>query len=137
MFDEEHKQRNDAIARRVREEALGDERDQLQADYWAAYRGEDVGRGFYDREGQPMGQDAWRDRLGTNYARVARTEVPVDLVVSTSWVGMDHGKGGDAPPLMYETAVLDAFGGDVHHEYYGSEADALAGHERWVRRMTA
>jgi hypothetical protein len=50
-----------------------------------------------------------------------------DILVSTIFLGIDHGYGG-GPPLLWETMVLKDGGGDVYCERYTSRADAIAGH---------
>ena len=72
----------------------------------------------------------WGRWWGTNPDRhVARDEIG-DVLVSTVFLGLDHG-WGRGPPVLWETMV---FGGklDQGQERYVSRADAQAGHARWV-----
>ena len=62
---------------------------------------------------------------------VARDEIG-DVLISTVFLGLDHG-WGRGPPVLWETMV---FGGklDEQQERYVSRADALAGHTRWLAK---
>lgn len=90
---------------------------------------------YYNRQGQPITLDEWISE-NENSNRVALTWVGAARI-STVWVGLDH-RLGDGPPLIFETMV---FGG--HHrlgdqgERYSTEAEALAGHDKWVAEVRA
>ena len=112
---------------------------------------------FFDRDGAQIKSGDWTDRFGTDYQRVRGTFVFSDgklehfqtikppLVsaaaeVSTVWLGLDHGWGSSEKPVIFETMV---FGKDLDpllcdsQERYTSEESAIAGHERWVKRIQA
>lgn len=87
---------------------------------------------YYDRDGNPMPDD-WYDRKkhgnraikwGTE-RRVARTVVG-DIVVSTVWLGLDHGFVAGRP-IIFETMT---FGDQWNKEMarYGTEEEAMRGH---------
>lgn len=63
---------------------------------------------------------------GTDERVVARTDVGGGVVLSTVFLGLDHGFGSGRP-LLYESMV---FGGPLDGEMhrYATRADALAGH---------
>jgi hypothetical protein len=65
---------------------------------------------------------------------VDRTTVDV-FVVATVWLGLDHA-GGSGPPLIFETSVYGGALGD-NSERYSTEAEAIAGHKRWVEKAKA
>ncbi len=84
-----------------------------------------------DAAGEPVPTDwltwaRWRD--ANDDARGVAVTQRDAVLVSTVFLGMDHGWGA-GPPVLWETMI---FGGD-HHDYqerYTSRADALAGHRR-------
>lgn len=84
---------------------------------------------YYDREGKPLTMSEWASAFETR-EHVGKTEAAPGVDVSTVWLGLDHNYGG-GPPMIFETMV---FGGplDQDCERYHTEAEALAGHERWV-----
>jgi hypothetical protein len=66
------------------------------------------------------------------YKRVDFTEVKTSdekIHISTVWLGMDHGFGGDKE--IFETMV---FGGNLrgHQRRYATELEALTGHNEVV-----
>lgn len=81
---------------------------------WAAW--------FEDPTNRVIAHD--RDESGTR-----------DLLVSTIFLGLDHGYG-DGPPVLWETMVLKGKG-DVYCERYTSRAEALAGHRRACQKANA
>ena len=90
---------------------------------------------IYNRRGVEITLDEYGKLFTSEYQRVERTEVGDDVVVSTVWLGVDH-RWGDGPPLIFETMV---FGGehDEVQERYSTEEDARAGHQRWVKTVSA
>lgn len=64
-----------------------------------------------------------------NERRVVRNKIG-DVLVSTVFLGLDHGYGS-GPPILWETMI---FGGkhDRYQERYSTRADAEAGHQRAV-----
>ncbi len=63
---------------------------------------------------------------------VEQTEVD-DYLISTVWLGLDHGFGQTAEPLIFETMVFKA--GDMsglEQRRYASEDEARAGHAAYV-----
>ncbi len=75
---------------------------------------------------------AFEDR---NARRVAATELPGGIRVSTVFLGLDH-SFGEGPPILWETMI---FGGNHDEDQwrYSSYDDAIAGHERAVQLATA
>lgn len=88
---------------------------------------------YYDRQGNPISYEQWGELYADlGYKRIARREEG-DILVSTVWLGMDHGFGV-GNPLIFETMV---FGGDHDGdcERYTTEATALEGHARIVAEV--
>lgn len=95
---------------------------------------------YYDRDGKPLADTmAWgklfRDR---EYQRVARDTLPNGLLVSTVWLGMDHGFD-DGPPIIFETMVFAAENDmdELDCIRYATEAEALFGHVEAVKKWTS
>lgn len=92
--------------------------------------------GYYDKDGTPISDVmTWGLKLqDPEYKRVAKDTLDDGRMVSTVWLGLDHG-WGDGPPLIFETMVFsskDSFD-DQYMERYATEAEALAGHQRIVQ----
>lgn len=100
---------------------------------------------YYDRATQPIsmlrfGELAKQD----GYRQVARDFVERRYLVSTVWLGIDHSYRG-GPPVIFETMVFDARGGDTpigdelpeYTDCYSTEAEALAGHQRVLAAVAA
>jgi len=90
---------------------------------------------YYDRAGNLMSMEEWASALNGN-CRVAETTLPDGKFVSTVWTGLDRGVFG--VPLFFETMVFHPHGSaqDLDCERYGSEAEALEGHQRMVDKYT-
>lgn len=82
---------------------------------------------YYDRRGNPITADQWP--VGEE-RRVDRTEISVDVTVSTVHLVLDHSHG-QGPPLIFETMV---FGGEHDQDQwrYSTEEQAQAGHDAVV-----
>ena len=72
--------------------------------------------------------DAW------SVSRVVAQTVVGPMHVSTVFLVLDHNQSldPDAPPLVFETMIFDADGGDVYQERYSTWNEAEAGHARAV-----
>lgn len=71
----------------------------------------------------------WATKMETNNRTVAKTEIN-DILISTIFLGLDHGFGkGD--PILFETMI---FGGkhDQYQERYETWEEAEKGHKRAV-----
>lgn len=95
---------------------------------------------YYHRDGtpytgtpaDPKGTLAWgKDFENQKLKRVAYTDIPGKGHVSTVWIGLDH-SFGDGPPLIFESMFFGE--GDEDQERYSTESEALAGHERMVKK---
>lgn len=91
---------------------------------------------YFDRQGNPMTQEQYIAAYSGDFEstrRVAKTEFPGDVMVSTVWLALDH-SFGVGPPLIFETMI---FGGDHSglQWRYATEEEAAAGHERVVEAL--
>jgi hypothetical protein len=78
---------------------------------------------YYDRGGRPISQDEWMRLFAEEeHKRVARTEWPDGTVLSTVWLGLDHGFG--TRPLIFETMVFP----DEDCWRYSTESEAREAH---------
>jgi hypothetical protein len=95
-----------------------------------------------DEHGEPVETDlytwaAWFENADNRVIAHDRDESGTrDILVSTIFLGLDHGFG-EGPPILWETMVLKDGGSDVYCERYTSRADALAGHRAVCRRASA
>lgn len=110
---------------------------------WAKLNAYSVyGHGYYklDKDGEPVecvSLGEWtRSYESFDKRRVARTELPNGLCVSTVFLGIDHNFGFDlSPPVLFETMIhrVDRRGGFLDYQKrYASRAEALAGHDAAV-----
>ena len=64
---------------------------------------------FYDRQGKPITVEKANGLLGDiDYKRLAVTKIG-PYVVSTVWLGVDHGYTRPGPPVIFETMVFAAW----------------------------
>ena len=89
---------------------------------------------FYDRQGNPMTLNEWgRKHQDKDYKILGSTMVG-DELVSTVWLGMDHG-WGEGAPVIFETMIFHG-PHDQWQDRYTTEEAALAGHKRVVNALT-
>ena len=91
---------------------------------------------YYDKLGQPMELFDWARRFNNfDYKRVAKDILPNGTVISTVWLGMDHGFG-EGKPLIFETMVFlsEADYREEDIERYSTEEEAKTGHKRMVEK---
>jgi hypothetical protein len=86
----------------------------------------------------PEGWRAFSEfRSQERYWQVARTKIRgTQGCVSTVFLSLDHRFGNEPLPVLWETMVFDVPGFDGEQERYSSHADAVAGHKRWVKRVS-
>lgn len=92
---------------------------------------------FYilDDEGNPKPEPSlmkWAEWMGKADRRVARTQAQ-DILVSTIFLGVDHGHLSE-PPVLWETMAFypDGFTEECR---YSCLQDAIEGHELMVARV--
>jgi hypothetical protein len=77
--------------------------------------------------------ERWCDFMCSKERIVAQTRLG-DVLVSTVFLGLDHGWGRKGPPILFETMI---FGGEFDEDCwrYSSWDDAEAGHNAAVRKV--
>ena len=83
-----------------------------------------------DENGNPVIEHdlmKWAAWFGTNQRRVAKTDLPDNVLVSTVFLGLDHNWDDGGAPVLWETMI---FGGpkDGYQNRYTSLEDAKNGH---------
>lgn len=92
----------------------------------------------YDREGKPISMERFVELYDDQeYKRVAFdqvTRLEEAIMVSTVWLGIDHGFGATRHPIIFETQV---FGGSLDRQCwrYSTEAEARIGHAIVLRKI--
>lgn len=94
---------------------------------------------FYDRTGQEIPLEQWMFlQSKPEYTGILFQQVTPDIGVSTIWLGIDYGPGGDYPPLIFETMMFDrANPTDRPMWRYPTEDAARWGHLAAVREAIA
>lgn len=88
---------------------------------------------WYDMDGKPMDMIAWSKKYEGLKRRVAFTELPGGVRVSTVLLGLDHSFGA-GKPVIFETLVFNGpHDGDT--DRYETRKEAEAGHEATVARL--
>jgi len=98
---------------------------------------------YLDRRGNPLNLDAMsallkdRDYRKVGHAEINDSSGKVRYLVSTVWLGIDHGFG--SVPILFETMVFPAgdFSTELDCTRYSTEAEALRGHAETVARFEA
>lgn len=96
---------------------------------------------IFNKAGEPISVEEWA-RLSGNYKyKTIQTSIVGSYVVSTVWLGLDHGFGYNNKPIIFEsmTFTLDAWNGnglleDHDCDRYSTEEEAKAGHQLMVKR---
>lgn len=81
----------------------------------------------------PLHWSDWMHGL-TNRIVVQTIEPELSLKVSTVFIGIDHNFSGVGPPHLFETMVFQKGVAFDEIERYATREDALAGHERFVKK---
>jgi len=84
----------------------------------------------WDREGNPISVEQWAALFEDKGYQVVRQTRIGEVMISTVWLGIDHGFGYSEWPIIFETMTFGA--GDEEQYRYHSEAEALEGHEQLV-----
>lgn len=91
---------------------------------------------YYRRDGTPYPGDGlleWGRDFEDRKLKIVKQENIGDVLVSTVWLGLDHGWGRGSP-LIFETMVFRGDDSGDEQERYSMEEEALAGHERIASR---
>jgi hypothetical protein len=97
---------------------------------------------YYDRRGRRIPPWRWHELLAADRYRIIEQTVVGPILVSTVWLGLDHGFGaglGQSEPVIFETMLFDAA---THRsldwqDRYCSLADAQLGHAAVVAKLRA
>lgn len=90
----------------------------------------------FSRSGEQISMLEWTLLFEDVAYRVVEQTQVEQLLVSTIWLGLDHGFGtrGEDQPLQFETMVLPDFDFQAR---YRTEAEARAGHAKAVEAVRA
>ena len=94
-----------------------------------------------DEQGEPVPCDdplKWSEWFETANHRLAFDTLGYEgsaVEVSTVFLGINHNFGTEGPPLLWETLVSGPGCDDGYLERYSTEAEALRGHTKAVRRI--
>jgi hypothetical protein len=120
------------------------EKKTLESIFWGHW--DQCGIRYYDRQGRPMSIADWvksseekpDDRVVVSDTLFIRNGAfstkKTCVVVSTVWLGLDHGHNfgtKEYRPLIFETMVLGGLNSD-YQERYSTEQEAIEGHKRIV-----
>jgi hypothetical protein len=89
---------------------------------------------YYDRTGKAISADRFALLYAQeDYRVVAKTLGRNGVRISTIWLGIDHAFGV-GEPLIFETMVFGQNSSDLEQYRYSTEAEALKGHEEYVKK---
>lgn len=91
---------------------------------------------YYNRQGEPITTHEWTQLFGDPAYRFLRQDEIHGSHLSTVWLGIDHGAGGqDDPPVIFETMW---FADDEEGQWrYSTEAAALSAHQAMLDYINA
>lgn len=102
---------------------------------------------FYKRDGTPyppgeVGLHAWgRDCANMKLKRVAKTVLKNGNIISTVWLGLNQNFGAKRhqKPIIFETMIFpsDKNFSEFDCERYSTEAEAIKGHNKMVKKWAA
>ena len=86
---------------------------------------------YYDRESKPIDMKRWAELHSDLSYRVIRRDTIEGHLVSTVWLGLDHGFMPEDPPLIFETMVFQSSEPlvDIYTNRYSTEEQAIEGHQ--------
>lgn len=84
---------------------------------------------YYDHEGNRISIKEWATLLEvSNYKILGRKKYPDGSLLSTVWLGLDHGHGLSRKPMIFETMWFDEKGNAEIIERYTDLEAAKEGH---------
>jgi len=96
---------------------------------------------YFDKNGVEISmQEMAALRANEEYSTIRRTVLPNGSLVSTVWLGIDHGYQSPVP-IVFETMSFkrgesgEIDWGGVHSNRYATEEEAIKGHEEIVKLM--
>jgi hypothetical protein len=91
---------------------------------------------YYNRAGEPISYVQWRRLFEDKRYQVVRQTEVGEVMVSTVWLGMDHGWGEEHGPIIFETMIFGLEGDQDAEQYrYADEETALVDHEHLVQQL--
>ena len=83
---------------------------------------------YFDKDGSPLSEAGWLEKLGDQYNRVAEDDCN-GVWVSTVWLGLNHAYGS-GPPVIFETMVFESKENlsELYCDRYHTLEEAEAGH---------
>jgi hypothetical protein len=97
-----------------------------------------LNRGLFDRAGEPIDFERWSLLFQDKRYQQIASDTLHGYLVSTVWLGIDHGWGFTREPVIFETMVFnvrDAPYPDVEQRRYCTEEQARAGHAEVVNEV--
>jgi len=89
---------------------------------------------YLDKEGNKITLERFFEmNRDPDYKFIKRDTLPSGKMISTVWLGLDHGLSAEKP-LVFETMVFPNEGNyeDEYCERYSTKEEAIKGHERIV-----
>lgn len=89
---------------------------------------------YYDRQGKPITMQQWCALINDPTYQTVKHSRGVGKMVSTIWLGLDHG-WGSGQPVIFETMVFplnehgEMIPEEIASDRYCTEEEALKGHE--------
>lgn len=85
----------------------------------------------------PVTPDQWKEPGRDGSHIVAKTTVAAGVMISTVFLGVDHGISDDGPPVLYETMVIDDYAEARHQWRWHTWEEAAQGHNAICELLTA
>lgn len=88
---------------------------------------------YYDFDGKPINAIEWALLFNDAEGRTVGKDRCGPYLISTVWLGLDHGIFADRP-ILFETMVFSPDESDIECVRYSTWAEAEEGHKRMVER---
>lgn len=86
---------------------------------------------YFDRLGDPISMEKWCELMkDIPYRVIAKTKIGTHEI-STVWLGVNHNFISTGKPIIFETMVFPEC---EDMDRYHTEKEAIAGHERMVKK---
>jgi hypothetical protein len=97
---------------------------------------------YYDKNLWPITLEEWMTKLNDpHYCTIMRTQLLNGILVSTVWLGLDHGFDPEAKkPVIFESMVFKSAEvqnskyQDLECQRYSTEEEAMIGHTQLITR---
>lgn len=89
----------------------------------------------FDRQGKPISLEEWGElHRNPTYKILQQDDLPGVGMLSTVWLGLDHG-WGESAPIIFETMSFPTDAPNAIQERYSTEAEAREGHARLLAEL--